>query len=96
MHVIADICLIPIGVGVSLTRHVQLAYDVFAAAGLGAQLHPYGTVVEGEYDDVVRAIRQAMEAVHAAGAPRVHLSIKLGSRIDKKQSMADKVRALKK
>jgi uncharacterized protein YqgV (UPF0045/DUF77 family) len=37
------------------------------------------------------AIKACHEAVHAMGAPRITTTLKLGTRIDREQSMADKV-----
>ena len=95
MKVMADVCLVPIGVGVSLSKYIKVAHEVLKAADLNATLHPYGTIIEGEYDDVTRAIKEAMEAVHQAGAPRITMTIKLGSRTDKEQSIEDKLNAVR-
>lgn len=94
MKVKADVCLIPIGVGVSLSKYIKIAYEVLKSANLNATLTPYGTIIEGEYEDVTKAIKSAMEAVHEAGAPRVSLTIKLGSRTDKEQSMEEKMNSV--
>ncbi|MCM8542802.1 MAG: MTH1187 family thiamine-binding protein [Lentisphaeraceae bacterium] len=91
MKVIADICLVPIGVGVSLSPYVKVAYEALKDSGLKCTLGAYGTVIEGEYDDVSQAIKSAMEAVHAEGVPRITMTIKMGSRTDKEQTAGDKV-----
>jgi len=36
------------------------------------------------------AIRACHEALHAMGVPRIHTDIKLGTRVDRDQHMADK------
>ncbi len=91
MKVIADLCLVPIGVGVSLSPYVTAAYRELEAAGLKCRLHAYGTNVEGEYDAVFVALRRALEKIHAMGAPRVTCTIKLGTRTDRDQTMEEKV-----
>ena len=91
MKVIADLCLIPIGTGVSLSPYVAAAYEELQKAGLECRLHAYGTNIEGEYDDVFRAIKRGLERVHALGAPRISCSIKLGTRTDRDQGMDEKV-----
>jgi uncharacterized protein (TIGR00106 family) len=95
MKIIADICIIPIGIGVSLSKYVKIAHEVLVSANLNATLHSYGTGVEGEYDDVVSAIKLAMEKLHEAGVPRLNVSVKMGSRTDKNQTMQDKIEAVK-
>lgn len=91
MKVIADFCIVPIGVGVSLSPYVAKAVDAFAAAGLETQTHAYGTNVSGEYDEVFAALKAALEDIHAMGAPRITCTIKLGTRTDRDQSMQDKI-----
>ncbi len=54
-------------------------------------MHAYGTNVEGDYERVFAALREALEAVHEMGAPRISTTIKLGTRTDREQSMQDKV-----
>ena len=40
-------------------------------------------------------MRRCHEVVHEMGAPRVTTTIKLGTRIDREQSMDDKLRSVK-
>ena len=61
------------------------------ASGLEHEMHAYGTNNEGEWDDVFATIKQCHEAVHEMGAPRISTTIKLGTRIDREQSMQDKL-----
>ena len=91
MKVIADFCVIPIGVGTSVSSYVAECERIFKQAGLSHQLHAYGTNVEGEWDDVFAALRLCHERVHEMGAPRISTTVKLGTRNDRDQSMADKV-----
>ena len=94
MHVIADLCLIPLGIGVSVSREIAACEHVLAEAGLKTKLHAYGTNIEGEWDDVFAAIKRCHEVVHAMGAPRVSSSLRFGTRVDRAQSMDDKVNSV--
>lgn len=89
MRVIAEISLIPIGVGVHLSEYIAECQRVFREAGLSVELHANGTNVEGEWDDVLAAVKACHERVHGAGAPRIVSNIKLGTRTDREQSLAD-------
>jgi uncharacterized protein (TIGR00106 family) len=91
MKALADICVIPIGVGVSVSKYVVACEKIFNAAGLNTQLHAYGTNVEGEWDDVMAALKKCHEKIHDMGAPRVSTTIRLGTRTDREQSMQDKI-----
>jgi uncharacterized protein (TIGR00106 family) len=94
MNVILDLCIIPIGVGVSLSPYVAACEKVLAEAGLKAVLHANGTNIEGEWDEVFAAIKRCHEVVHEMGAPRVSTVITLGTRTDRPQTMDDKVKSV--
>src|SRR6478752_1269219 len=94
MKVIADLCVVPMGIGVSVSREVAVCGRILAEAGLKTKLHAYGTNIEGEWDDVFAAIKQCHEVVHSMGAPRVSSSLRFGMRIDRAQSMDDKVQSV--
>ena len=94
MHVIVDLCVVPMGIGVSVSEPVAECVRVLREAGLTLNTHAYGTNVEGEWDDVFAAIKKCHERVHEMGAPRITTTIKLGTRTDRPQSMADKIRSV--
>ena len=91
MNVIVDICVVPMGVGVSVSKYVAACQQVFEHAGLSYSLHAYGTNVEGNWDDVFAAIKKCHQVVHDMGAPRINTTIKLGTRNDRPQTMQDKI-----
>jgi uncharacterized protein (TIGR00106 family) len=95
MNVLVDLCIVPIGVGVSLSSYVAACEKVLTEAGLKTSLHSYGTNIEGEWDAVFAAVKRCHEVVHAMGAPRITSTIKLGTRTDRLQSMEDKVRSVR-
>ncbi len=94
MDVLVDLCVVPLGVGVSVSRYVAACERVLSAAGLKTQLHAYGTNIEGEWDTVFAAVKRCHEVVHEMGAPRISTTIRLGTRTDRKQTLADKVRSV--
>lgn len=94
MKVIADISVVPIGVGVSLSKYVAACERVLKEAGLEIRLHAYGTNIQGEWDTVFAAIKQCHQVIHEMGAPRVSTVIKVGTRTDRDQTMTDKVNSV--
>ena len=94
MKVIVDLCVVPLGVGLSVSREVAACQKVLDEAGLHTVLHAYGTNIEGEWDEVFTAIKRCHEVVHGMGSPRISTTIKLGTRTDRDQSMQDKVRSV--
>ncbi len=91
MNAIADICVVPLGVGVSVSEHVAACERVFRKAGLNPRLHAYGTNVEGPWDDVMAALKQCHQTVHEMGAPRISTTIRIGTRTDRSESIARKI-----
>lgn len=91
MKVIADLCLVPLGVGLSLSPYIAACEKILKEAGLETTLHAYGTNIEGEWDAVMAAVKRCHEAIHEMGAPRVSTTLKLGTRTDRSQTMADKI-----
>jgi uncharacterized protein (TIGR00106 family) len=94
VHVIADLCVVPLGVGVSVSKYVAACEKVLTDAGLKTRLHAYGTNIEGEWDAVLAAVKRCHETVHGMGAPRVSTNLRLGTRTDRMQTMVDKVRSV--
>lgn len=94
MKVIVDLCIVPIGVGVSLSPYVAACEKILTNARLKTMLHANGTNIEGEWDEVFHAIRRCHEAVHKMGAPRITTTIKVGTRVDRIQTMEDKLQSV--
>ncbi len=94
MKVVVDLCVIPVGAGVSLSEHIAACVRVLRDAGLKTHLHAYGTNVEGDWNAVMAAVRRCHETVHAMGAPRICTTIKLSTRVDRDDSMEEKVRSV--
>jgi uncharacterized protein (TIGR00106 family) len=94
MKVIADIAIIPIGVGVSLSNYIAACERVLIETGLEPSLHANGTNVEGEWDLVFAALKSCHEILHEMGAPRVSTNMRIGTRVDRAQSMQDKINSV--
>ncbi|MFG6178360.1 MTH1187 family thiamine-binding protein [Halomonas sp. THAF12] len=91
MKVIVDLCVVPMGVGVSVSPHVAACQEVIEASGLEYRMHAYGTNIEGPWDEVMAVVKRCHERVHQMGAPRITSTLKLGTRTDREQGMDDKV-----
>jgi uncharacterized protein (TIGR00106 family) len=91
MKALAEIQVIPIGVGVSVRKEVRRAHEVIRGSGLQVQLHAYGTNVEGDLETILSTIRRIHETLHAEGTPRLSTTIKIGTRTDKETSLEGKL-----
>lgn len=94
MKVMIDLCVVPIGVGTSVSAHIARCQEILRERGLEHRLHAYGTNVSGEWDEVFAAVRACHEAVHVMGAPRITTTIKVGTRTDREQTMDEKVESV--
>ena len=94
MKVILDLCVVPMGVGVSVSKYVAVCERILKEAGLKIRLHAYGTNVEGDWDNVFVAVKQCHETIHDMGAPRISTTIRVGTRTDRSQTMADKIKSV--
>ena len=95
MHVIVDFTLVPVGTGVSLSPYIAEVERILRDSALVHELHANGTNLEGEWDEVMAALRRCHETLHALGVPRIHTDLRLGTRSDRDQRMADKVASVR-
>ena len=65
----------PLGVGEAVAEYVADAVRVVRASGLPNRTDAMFTTVEGDWDDVMAVVKQAVDAV-AAKAPRVSVVLK--------------------
>ncbi len=94
MWVSVDLCLIPIGVGVSLAPYIAACKAVIEKKGLEFELGPNGTAIEGEWNAVFDCIKACHEEVHRLGSPRIYTTLKVNTRSDRKQSFHEKVKSV--
>ncbi len=91
---ILEVTIYPLG-EISLSTYVAEVIDIFEDAGLTYELHPMGTVIEGDWDEVMPVIKQAHEHVFEMGAVRVSTTIKIDDRRDKKVKKEDKIESVR-
>lgn len=94
MKIIAELSIIPIGVGLSLSEYIAECERILKSKGLQTQLHAEGTNVEGELDDVFEAIKACIDAMHKQGVPRLVTNVKVSSRTDKQETMRDRINSV--
>lgn len=58
---LAELSIIPLGKGTSLSDELAEILKLVDASGLAYQLTPSGTCIEGDWDAVMRVIRQCHE-----------------------------------
>ena len=94
MWVSVDLCVVPIGVGVSLSPYIKECISIIKKHKLVFEVGPNGTAIEGEWDQVFECIKSCHETLHRIGAPRIYTNLKLNTRTDKKQLFKEKMKSI--
>jgi len=94
----AEISIIPISQNsnTSMSKEVAAAFDAIRKVkGVRATLTALGTQIEADsINDVINAVKDAHAAAKRAGALRVISSIRIDERLDKAQTLQDKVNSV--
>lgn len=89
---IMDIQVSPRKLGtVSVSAGVTEAHQVIRASGLKHLLHPMGTCIEGEPAQLYELASAIHKRLGQLGYQRIGVYIKIDERLDKPQTMEDKV-----
>lgn len=92
---LAEFSVVPIGVGESVSQYVAECLRIVEASGVKYRINPMGTVLEGDYDQVMGVIKKCHARVMEL-APRVVTSVKIDDRKDKKVTLDSKIQAVEK
>jgi uncharacterized protein (TIGR00106 family) len=94
MKVAADLCIVPMGVGPSVSPYVREIKTIIEASGLIATMHPNGTNIEGELSEICQLAERCEAKLAEMGVQRTFFTLIFSTRRDKDQSMADKMAAV--
>jgi uncharacterized protein (TIGR00106 family) len=90
---LAVFSIVPIGVGTSLGEHLAKVLTIVDASGLPYKINPMGTVVEGEWSEVMSLIRKCHRTVIKTGE-RVMTTITIDDRKGRPDRINQKVRSI--
>jgi uncharacterized protein (TIGR00106 family) len=89
---IADITVVPSGVGPSVSEYVARAQQVIDRhPEVKYQLTPMGTILEGELDAILEVIKDVHNSTFSERVQRVLTLVKIDERRDKPLSMQGKL-----
>tara|TARA_Y100000589_G_scaffold275844_1_gene270100 strand:+ start:3958 stop:4251 length:294 start_codon:yes stop_codon:yes gene_type:complete len=94
MFVSIDLCIVPIGVGTSLSFYIKECKKIVEEYNLTYEIGPNGTAIEGEWEEVFNCVRRCHEKIHEEGAPRIYTTLKVNTRTDKEQKFMDKLKSV--
>jgi len=90
---VAEVSIVPIGEGPSISKYVKKAIDVFKKYNLKVEPGAMGTVLEGDLDEIIKAYKEAHETV-LKDTVRVLSTLKIDDRRDKENTIEEKLRAI--
>jgi len=90
MKATAELQVVPMGQGVSVRKEIRRVVELLRGHDFILETHASGTNVEGELRDILAAVEQIHEALHAEGSVRLIILLKLETRTDKTPTLAGK------
>jgi uncharacterized protein (TIGR00106 family) len=85
--------IVPVGAGSSLGDQLAGVLKIVDESGLPYKVNPMGTVVEGEWDEVMSLVRKCHEAVMKTGE-RAITTIAVDDRKGKPKRIEEKVKSI--
>ena len=76
MAMLLEFSMWPMGEGESVSKYVAESLDIIDRSGVPYRLKPMGTVLEGEFDEVMGVVRQCFDTM-SSQCGRVTATIKL-------------------
>ncbi|MBS1126243.1 MAG: putative cytosolic protein [Nitrospirae bacterium] len=90
-----EFSIVPIGTSSSLSARVAEVLDIVDSSGLPYKLTPMGTIVEGEWNELMRLVRECHRKM-MKNEERVLTSILIDDRKGKTGRMDRKIRSVEK
>ena len=87
---LVEFSMYPLDQGVSLSKYVARCLEIIDASGLDYRTHAMGTILEGEFDQVMGVVKQCYERM-SEDCDRVACYLKLDYRKGKSGRLESKV-----
>jgi uncharacterized protein (TIGR00106 family) len=88
--VLLEFAMAPTGQGESMSAQVARILDVIDKSGVPYQLTPMGTILEGEWDDVMRVVTACFKTLQA-DCPRISMNCKMDYRAGSGSRLRSKI-----
>lgn len=95
MSVLLEFSMTPIGRGESVGKYVSRSIKIIDESGLDYKLNPMGTVVEGEWDEVMEVVRECFLRMKK-DCSRISTVIKIDYRKKGANRMEGKIKSIEK
>jgi uncharacterized protein (TIGR00106 family) len=92
---LAEFSIVPIGISSSIGDRLAEVLKIVDASGLPYKINPMGTVVEGEWDEIMKLIKKCHTVVMKKGE-RALTKITVDDRKGKRNRIDEKVKSIEK
>ncbi|MEW6068872.1 MAG: MTH1187 family thiamine-binding protein [Nitrospirota bacterium] len=92
---LAEFSIIPLGVGSSIGDQLAEVLKIVDASGIPYKVNPMGTVVEGEWDEIMKLVKKCHQVIMKSG-DRVITTISIDDRKGKPNRIDEKVKSIEK
>jgi len=82
MSVLLEFSMTPLDKGESVSKYVARSLDIIDNSGVYYILNPMGTVLEGEWDDVMKVVKDCYDKMNS-DCKRISCQIKIDARNEK-------------
>ena len=93
--VLLEFSMSPMDKGESVSDYVSRSLKIISESGIDYRLNPMGTVLEGEWDEVIGVVKQCYEKMRF-DCKRITCSIKIDYRAGKKNRLESKMASVEK
>jgi uncharacterized protein (TIGR00106 family) len=95
LSMLVEFSIIPVGKAAGIGKDIAKVLEIVDSSGLPYKLNPMGTVVEGNWDDLMALIKKCHQAA-LRGGERVVTSIKIDDRKKHRNMIEEKVKSIEK
>jgi uncharacterized protein (TIGR00106 family) len=92
---LAEVSIIPIGIGSSIGDKLAEVLKIIDASGLPYKVNPMGTVIEGEWDEIMKLVKKCHDALMKTGE-RTITTVTIDDRKGKPNRIEEKVKSIEK
>jgi uncharacterized protein (TIGR00106 family) len=93
--VLLEFSMSPLDKGESVGKYVSRSLGIIDESGVDYRLNPMGTVLEGEWDDVMAVVKKCYETM-SADCQRITCSIKIDYRKGRQGRLDSKIASIEK
>ena len=93
MSTLMELTMIPLDKGSSFSKYVATTLDIIDSSGMNYQLTPMGTIIEGEWRDLLSLLDKCFNALNEV-SDRISVSVKFDHRKGREGRLRSKIKSV--